>query len=602
VAERPETQLHVVAPPSEPSDDELERLRQENRTLYAVINTVASSLDVDRVLDGIVGIATEATACHACFVYFVEGDRLALRAASPVYRRFVGRLSFGLDEGVTGWVARTGTPEFIREGLLADPRVKYVPELEEERFQSMVAVPVVGRKGAVIGVIVLHTAAPREFDDDVLNFLVHTASLVAGAIENAQLYAGARRRVDALTGLAALGQRVAGITRREDLYEAIVGGVRELLGVDACYAYRVESERGDLVLAACTHPDGAAPRQHVPATGVLLDLLRGESAGRLAEALAPDHDGAPLLAAPLVVSDEYLGILCARAAPGHDVTEEERGLFRAVAELAAVALKKSELIERLTAETLIKDTFDAIATGAYEAAEAKATAAGFPLGRPHLFVDVQPSGQGTGSWPEAAVGIEEHLRRLFPHLLVDARPDGVRAIVAVDDGADDAALEAIRARCGKLADGEVVVGISGVAHGAGECGRRMREAADAATIARALRPPDGAMRYDDLGAYKYLVHLDFERAPHDRYWAAIELLLDYDLRRQTHLVDTLEQFLRDRRSVAASARALYVHPNTLRQRLRRIEQLSGLDVASEDLLSLELAVKLVRLQHARRSG
>ena len=56
--------------------------------------------------------------------------------------------------------------------------MKYVPELEEERFQSMVAVPILAKAGDVIGVVVLHTEAPREFDDDVLNFLVHTASLV----------------------------------------------------------------------------------------------------------------------------------------------------------------------------------------------------------------------------------------------------------------------------------------------------------------------------------------------------------------------------------------------------------------------------------------
>ena len=53
-----------------------------------------------------------------------------------------------------------------------------MPELEEERFQSMVAVPLLAKSGDVIGVAVLHTAAPREFDDEVLNFLVHTG--VAG--------------------------------------------------------------------------------------------------------------------------------------------------------------------------------------------------------------------------------------------------------------------------------------------------------------------------------------------------------------------------------------------------------------------------------------
>src|SRR4029453_9175388 len=96
------------------------------------------------------------------------------------------------------WVARTKTPEFIRDHALDDPRMKYVPELEEERFQSMVAVPVMARDGDVLGVVVLHTQAPREFDDGVLNFLVHTASLAAGAIENATLFAGQRRRGGAL--------------------------------------------------------------------------------------------------------------------------------------------------------------------------------------------------------------------------------------------------------------------------------------------------------------------------------------------------------------------------------------------------------------------
>ena len=47
-----------------------------------------------------------------------------------------------------------------------------------------------------------------------------------------------------------------------------------------------------------------------------------------------------------------------------------------------------------------------------------------------------------------------------------------------------------------------------------------------------------------------------------------------------------------------SARALYIHPNTLRQRLGRIEELTGLELDDDDLLSLELAIKLARL-HGR---
>ena len=74
------------------------------------------------------------------------------------------------------------------------------------------------------------------------------------------------------------------------------------------------------------------------------------------------------------------------------------------------------------------------------------------------------------------------------------------------------------------------------------------------------------------------------------------MLLDYDARRGSALVPTLERYLSSGRNVAVTARELIVHPNTLRQRLERIEALTDLNLAEEDLLSLELALKLARLR------
>jgi DNA-binding PucR family transcriptional regulator len=79
---------------------------------------------------------------------------------------------------------------------------------------------------------------------------------------------------------------------------------------------------------------------------------------------------------------------------------------------------------------------------------------------------------------------------------------------------------------------------------------------------------------------------------------AVDRLIEYDRRRRTALLDTLERYLAERRSVIESARALFIHPNTLRQRLGRIEELTGLALDEDDLLSLELAIKLARL-HGR---
>ena len=588
-------------------DDAVERARRENETLYAVIKTVSSSLDLDRVLDGIVEIATNATGCHACFIYFLEGERLVLRAASARYSRFVGELGLGVDEGLAGWVARTKTPEFIRENAMEDPRMKYVAELEEERFQSMVAVPILAKAGDVIGVVVLHTEAPREFDHDVLNFLVHTASLVGGAIENAQLYAEARRRVGALTTLTQLSQALAGVTVREDLYDVVTRGTRELLRADACQIYRLDVEGDELALAG-SDPDGApAPSPRPGGTGLVLDLMRraggrgSNGRPRVERALWPDLDDSALLVAPLVARDEQLGVLCCLANE-RQFSDEDADLLGAVANLTAVGLKKAELIERLTAENIVKDMFDALAAGSVEAAEAKASEARCDLASRHLFLHVERApraSEGGPPWPELAARLETRLRRLYPRAFFDSRHDRVRGLAPLPNG-QSAVVERLRAACEELGreDG-LVVGLSEVDRGSASARRRMREAADAARIGRSLVADGGAVCYQELGAYRYLVHLDLDEAPRDRYRAAVEQLGDYDRRRGARLVETLEQFLADRGSVTASARALYVHPNTVRQRIERIERVSGLDLPNEDLLSLELALKLARLHRVR---
>lgn len=144
----------------------------------------------------------------------------------------------------------------------------------------------------------------------------------------------------------------------------------------------------------------------------------------------------------------------------------------------------------------------------------------------------------------------------------------------------------------------MAMGIGELRKTPGDAARAYREAVDAATIGRALLGQGGAIAYSELGAYRYLVHIAPEDAPHDRMRAAVDRLIDYDHRRNAALLDTLERYLAERRSVIESARALYIHPNTLRQRLGRIEELTGLDIDQDDLLSLELAIKLARL-HGR---
>jgi len=112
-----------------------------------------------------------------------------------------------------------------------------------------------------------------------------------------------------------------------------------------------------------------------------------------------------------------------------------------------------------------------------------------------------------------------------------------------------------------------------------------------------LSPEDSAARAEVVAAVD---QIDAGEAPRDRMRAAVDQLIAYDRKRRTALLDTLERYLAERRSVIESARALFIHPNTLRQRLGRIEELTGINLDEDDLLSLELAIKLARL-HGRPS-
>ena len=79
---------------------------------------------------------------------------------------------------------------------------------------------------------------------------------------------------------------------------------------------------------------------------------------------------------------------------------------------------------------------------------------------------------------------------------------------------------------------------------------------------------------------------------------AVGRIADYDRERGASLLPTLEEFLQRRGSISATSEALFIHANTLRQRLRRIADLSGIDLRRDDWLMIEIAVKLVQLRLA----
>lgn len=559
------------------SDTQIHGEELGSETLYRIISAVAQGPDLDRVLPPVVDLLVEATACHACFVYLREGDVLRMRAASPIFAHAVGNVTIDMEEGLCGWVARHRTPAFIPDNAMGDPRNKYVPELEEERFQSMIAVPLLGRGEAVIGVVVLHTEAPREFGKEVTDFLVHVGSLVAGAIGNAGLYDEKRRQVAVLSALTALGERIAGVHGREALYRVTCEGVRELLSASACTLRLYDGNRNLEVVAMSSDDADARPDPR-------LSALRA-------------GPGERLLAVPVIAGQEELGMLLAER-PERWTRDEQRWLD-AVANQLAVALQKVELIERLTEENIVGDLFDALAEGRAAAAESRARAAGYDLTRPHVVAVLEPLAGRSDAWEEVSARAEAQLRRLVPGALCDQKIERLRALLPLRAGDSSEQVARLDEEFDCLgATYGLAAGRSMPRRGLGGDLRSLTEAATAVQVVHSLLPAGGARGYEKLGVYRYLARLAGDHAPDERHAAAVAMLVEYDQRRRSQLTVTLERHLAGRGAIATTARALFVHPNTLRQRLERIEQITGLVLADEDLLSLELAVKLAHLSRA----
>lgn len=544
---------------------------REDSFLTRIVSTVSSSLELDEVLAAVVRLLSDASAVHACFVYLVEdgGERMVLRAASDPYGHLAGKVELVRGEGLAWWAAERREPAFIQDHLLADPRVKYVPELEEERFQSLLTVPIVRKDGDVIGVISAHTEAPREFSAEEVDFLVTAASLVAGAIENASLYGEMRARVRELEALTELAEAIARTETLEELLPAVADGARRLLDAEACHVYLIEAGADELMLRH-SRPLGASARPAIPLAELGPELSTRARRGRVA--------------APLVADDELIGLVVA------DGTRRV-ALARAMAGQVAVGIKKVRLIERLTERNLVRNLFERLAEGrAGPELDGLAARLGCDLVQPRLVLAAEPADDA----------LEAALAHILPGTLLDRDGETLRALVRVPRSGAAAVAESLRRASPELGD-HVRIGLSGVCGDPAAYAAGFDEARHALLATAALGRARPVVAYDELGAHRYVLRLAGEGAgARDATFDSVNRLALYDDQRQTQLLATLEEFLRRRGNISATAEALYVHPNTLRQRLRRIGELADLDLRHDDWLEIEIAVKLVVL--ARASG
>ena len=126
-----------------------------------------------------------------------------------------------LGEGITGVAAAERAPIMIPAHAELDPRFKAFPNLPEDRFQSILAVPILARD-RMEGALNVRTVEAREFTASEIELLLAIAAQVAQSIQHARLYEDAQRRVDELEALARISEAVSESLYLEESLAAIV--------------------------------------------------------------------------------------------------------------------------------------------------------------------------------------------------------------------------------------------------------------------------------------------------------------------------------------------------------------------------------------------
>jgi len=394
--------------------------------------------------------------------------------------------------------------------------------------------------------------------------------------------------------------RLSDVRCRGGSMQDLVGAVSELTsGV----VYLLDPE--ERIVARATPP--ATSRPAIPRLGRLLAALgsAGEpplsagvvAAGRISElryALAPvRHEGH--LFGYLVIAVEDDAAEDEQAWIADRAAAHLRGEFLAQRRLARVAWNARANLGR---QMIRSTTYDADL-------RACAEYLGVDLDADRVVVFVLERGRPSGSTVDPGRLSDLVTTELGVEILPIRGSEGVILAVKVDDGADrTASLARIKGAVirglERMGDQHAVAGLSSVTR-PGQLRRAYREAREVARcLDRYAGPDTRAVGCDELGPARLFVANSDEHSVRIYVHDVLGPLLQGGDAVRVLLV-TLQAFFEAGRSIRETAGVLHVHENTVRHRLARVHELTGLDVSSapNDQLSVQTALLVLRLQGHR---
>ena len=346
------------------SVDQLERALhdkiREAQILHRISDSISNTLDLESVLEHIVEMVVEVTKADACLLYLLSDgrDELVLRASKNPHPKLIGRIKIGLDEGITGWVAREQQRVVIPNHASDDPRFKFFHNLPEDRYQAFVSVPIMAKK-ELVGVINVQHKRTRRYQPDALALLSTIANQVGGTIENARLYDAMTRKARQLETLSQVSETVASDRLIEDVLQLIVTMTAQMMNSKICSIMLLDRPGGTELRIAATQSlseeyrrkpslkvgqsiSGRAVQERRPI--VVGDVTQEDD--YMFPEIARKEGLCALLSVPMLNRDRVIGVINSYTSVPHKFTSEEVTVLQAIANQAAIAIEHTTLLEK----------------------------------------------------------------------------------------------------------------------------------------------------------------------------------------------------------------------------------------------------------------
>ena len=590
------------------------------------VRAVNRGVPLDDLLNLIAGTVAQLTTYDYCSVLLPDaaGEKLLIRGFYGLRPSYVAEVNASrpplirpgeLSEGPSSRAFRTQRPVVLPDIRADGTCIEWGDVAAAQGYRSILALPLVASEGS-LGVLTCYTKKRHSFAADEVVLMETIANQAALAIESALLRERARAQAAALAGQVErlqdehrIGERAENVHR--DLMSRLLAGE----GVERITGRLADAIRSDVLVEDATgHPLGAAvaperveaipgpAERHHPRVQALLQ--RARAGLRAVEVAGPD--GAAGLVAPVVLDDELAGRVWAFNAAGGFGPFERRALERGamVVALAVSKLRTAQEVEWRLSREFLDDLLAADTRGDPDSTVTRAAQLGLELTATYTLLVVRPDPGGDDSVARLAGGTARQQRSLLTQVqrVVNGTGIGDGGLVAAR-GEDVILLWPERPDQPEAADlaetlrssirpyfGAVSVGLGPPCSQVTEYGDAYRLAAGALDLVQRAGQRDRVVALSDLGIYRLLLQVKRPEELVDFMQGVLRPLYDYDGRRDTTLVETLRAFLRNGFNAAATAEALIVHPNTIGYRLRRIEELLGVNCHDpEALLQFQFA-------------